>query len=165
MNISKSSDHPLNSLFDKDYLAEAELNETTEEELFLISDKESCLFEAVWQDDSSRLLSLAKGGSERKDDASNDQETLDSGIALRFLQLACRLDSVECARVLIEGDTGTVIRINEIDGSGRTPLQTAAGMHSTKCIDLLLKKNARTDLRSKDGDSLLALEIALSSKR
>ncbi|ONK76927.1 uncharacterized protein A4U43_C02F1330 [Asparagus officinalis] len=147
-------------------------NDTSDKKEAEITDKESGLLHAIWQDDSSRLISLTKrktkraeGGLDRSDDTLNDHETIDPGTASRLLQLACRLDSVECAKVLVEGDTGAVVQINEMDGSGRTPLQTAAAMHSTKCIDLLLKKNARTDLQSKDGDSLLALEIALSSKR
>nr|XP_029120687.1 uncharacterized protein LOC105045648 isoform X3 [Elaeis guineensis] len=154
-------------LFDEDELREMEDEETDE-----MSTAERGLAEAIWNDDGVELVSLAKTICEKplakadlNADNARDEETLNPSYAARLLHLACKLDSVECARVLIEGDTGVVVRINEMDGFGRTPLQNAAEMHSAKCIELLLRKNARTDLRSRDGSSCLALEIALSSKR
>ncbi|KAG1337867.1 Heterogeneous nuclear ribonucleoprotein 1 [Cocos nucifera] len=154
-------------LFDEDELREMEDEETVE-----MSTTERGLAEAIWKDDGVELVSLAKTICEKalakadpNADNVRDEETLNPSYAARLLHLACKLDSVECARVLIEGDTGAAVRINEMDGFGRTPLQNAAEMHSAKCIELLLRKNARTDLRSRDESSCLPLEIALSSKR
>ncbi|KAK8955983.1 Heterogeneous nuclear ribonucleoprotein 1 [Platanthera guangdongensis] len=128
---------------------------------------EERLTEMVWQDDSSGLISLVKKNPDdsqefpcRKEDVG-----LDPTVAARLLQLACKLDSVACTCVLVEGQTGADLNINEMDVFGRSPLHNAAEMLSAKCIDLLLGKHARTDLRSMDGDALLPLEIALASHR
>ncbi|PKA51963.1 Ankyrin repeat domain-containing protein EMB506, chloroplastic [Apostasia shenzhenica] len=136
---------------------EDELHKLNSKETAPTSGLETRLTEMVWLDDSSGFSSLMK--------LNFDNEGLDASTSTRLLQLACKLDSVRCAKVLIEGQTGPFVCINEMDGLGRSPLHNAAEMLSTKCIDLLLQKHARTDLRSKDGDALLALEIALASKR
>ncbi|XP_028555081.1 uncharacterized protein LOC110108457 isoform X2 [Dendrobium catenatum] len=121
----------------------------------------------VWQDDSSGFIALLKHSPDHalESPCSNEDDLLDPGGAASLLQLACKLDSVKCAQLLIEGQTGMAVNINEMDGFGRSPLHTAAEMLSSKCIDLLLRNRARTDLRSNDGDALLALEISLASQR
>ncbi|XP_058111119.1 uncharacterized protein LOC131254130 [Magnolia sinica] len=132
-------------------------------------DCEKRLTEFVWRDDKVRLVSLfkkiAEKALEKADLEETDGENLVEPLGSRLLHLACKLDSVECAAALIDGEAGIPAHINKMDGSGRTPLQNAAEMNSVRCIDLLLRKQARTDLRSKDENSLLAIEIALASKR
>ncbi|KAL0922402.1 hypothetical protein M5K25_006385 [Dendrobium thyrsiflorum] len=132
------------------------------EEALQLGNLERRLAEMVWQDDSSGFISLLKHSPDHalESPCSNEDEG-----AASLLQLACKLDSVKCAQVLIEGQTGMVVNINEMDGFGLSPLHTAAEMLSAKCIDLLLRNHARTDLRSNDGDALLALEISLTSQR
>ncbi|KAK8936287.1 hypothetical protein KSP39_PZI013401 [Platanthera zijinensis] len=127
---------------------------------------EKQLTEMVWQDDSSGLISLVKKNPDDSQEFPCPKDVgLDPTVAARLLQLACKLDSVACTRVLVEGQTGADLNINEMDVFGRSPLHNAAEMLSAKCIDLLLGKHARTDLRSMDGDALLPLEIALASHR
>ncbi|XP_072975636.1 uncharacterized protein [Typha angustifolia] len=140
---------PKDFLFDED---EIQAMDDDDDGATSITGELSTLVEAIREDNTSQLISLTEA----------DHETLDPLTIAHLLRLACKLDSVECAKVFIEGEIGTAARINERDGSGRTPLQIAAEMHSANCIDLLLRKNARTDIISKDG---LALEIALSCKR
>ncbi|XP_020593436.1 uncharacterized protein LOC110033690, partial [Phalaenopsis equestris] len=136
------------------------------EEALQLSNLETRLVEMVWQDDSSRLESLLKHTSEHELESPHSKdEALDPNVAARLLQLTCKLDSVKCAQVLIEGKTAMSVNINEMDCFGRSPLHTAAEMLSAKCVGLLLRKHARADLRSNDGDALLPLEISLASQR
>ncbi|KAH0465906.1 hypothetical protein IEQ34_006009 [Dendrobium chrysotoxum] len=148
-------------------IRENEFSEFQAEEALQLGNLERRLAEMVWQDDSSGFISLLKHSPDHalESPCSNEDDVLDPGGAASLLQLACKLDSVKCAQVLIEGQTGMVVNINEMDGFGRSPLHTAAEMLSAKCIDLLLRNHARTDLRSNDGDALLALEISLASQR
>lgn len=74
-------------------------------------------------------------------------------------------DSVECAAALLNGEVGVVPLVNETDVRGRAALHTAAEVHARRCIELLLKKHARTDLRTRDGRRLLALDLSLCSSR
>ncbi|XP_022741879.1 uncharacterized protein LOC111293397 [Durio zibethinus] len=56
--------------------------------------------------------------------------------------------------------------VNEVDMATKvTALQAASEAHAARCVELLLKRRARTEARSKDGRSLLALEMVLSSSR
>lgn len=161
------SDHS-DFLFDEDKLQETHDEEGSD----WINNKMRDLAKAIRDDNPAFLVSLFKRvqveapiGADTKEKETGDLKSLDPGTLVRLLHLACKMDSAECAKVLIEGGIGVAARVNERDRLGRTLLHVAAEMHSSKCINLLLQKNARTDLRSNDGRSLLALEIALSSAR
>ncbi|KAF8390214.1 hypothetical protein HHK36_024737 [Tetracentron sinense] len=152
-------------------IASEELQEFKIEEFGRL-DTENSLFESVWRDDRVRLVYLSKRLSEKASNQEGfegsedtDLEPIDLRIVSRLLQLCCKFDSVECAAALINGEIGLVPHINEMDGDGRTALHNAAETHATRCIELLLRKGARTDLKSKDGRAQLALKTALSSRR
>lgn len=154
-------------LYDHQSVSLDQENEFKAEEALQLGNLERRLVEMVWQDDSSGLVSLVKHALDQavQSPCSEEDEDLDPSVAAGLLQLACKLDSVKCAQVLIEGQTGMIVDINEMDCFGRSPLHTAAEMLSAKCIDLLVRNNARIDLRSDDGDALLPLEISLASQR
>ncbi|XP_062203831.1 uncharacterized protein LOC133906058 [Phragmites australis] len=125
---------------------------------------------AVVEDNTALLLSAV--GSFRKEalgrirKGSDASRALDQEMSTRLLHLACKHDAVECARLLLEGGSGiTAAPVDARDQMTRTPLHAAAETHSASCIELLLSKNARTDLRVVDGRPLLPLEIALMSRR
>ncbi|XXG54571.1 hypothetical protein AAC387_Pa03g2416 [Persea americana] len=134
---------------------------------------EKCLAQYVRNNDSAQLISLShkirKKVSEKANvegnEASSLEESVFQSIASRLLHLACKLDCVDCAAALLNGDCTLMANISDLDENGRTPLHNAAREHSTRCIELLLQKAARTDFRSNDNDSLIPLEVALSSKR
>ncbi|EEE53511.1 hypothetical protein OsJ_36687 [Oryza sativa Japonica Group] len=125
--------------------------------------KETAVSRAVALDDTALLLAAV--GSFRKE-GSDASRMLDQEMSTRLLHLACKHDAVQCARLLLEGGHGiTASPVDARDQLTRTPLQVAAEAHSARCIELLLSKNARTDLKLVDGRPLLALEIALLSRR
>ncbi|GLU11097.1 hypothetical protein SLE2022_278660 [Rubroshorea leprosula] len=124
-----------------------------------ITDLETGLFKSIIQDDKARFVvqsnKVFKGDS-----------TTDRSLALKLLLLCCLFDAVDCATALVNGELGVVPVVNEVDpAAGMTALHTAAEAHSARCVELLLKRRARTDLRSKDGRALLALMLSLSSSR
>ncbi|OQU80692.1 uncharacterized protein LOC8054829 isoform X3 [Sorghum bicolor] len=122
-------------------------------------------------EDNTALLLLAVGNSRKEAlcrirKGSDASRVLDPEMSARLLHLACKHDAVECARLLLEGGSGIAAApIDARDQLTWTPLHVAAETHSTRCIELLLSKNARTDLRVVDGRPLLPLEIALMSRR
>ena len=97
----------------------------------------------------------------------------------RLLHLACSLDSVACAKAIIEGQitfsglsnisSSSSSVINAVDEHGRSALHHAAEKLSLRCIDLLLRKNAKTELRATysadHGFYYTPLEAALHNKR
>ncbi|KAL9275443.1 Heterogeneous nuclear ribonucleoprotein 27C-like protein [Drosera capensis] len=89
----------------------------------------------------------------------------DRAVISKLLHFCCEFDSADCATALLSGEIGgTVPLVNEIDGeSGRSPLHTAAAYNAIRCIELLIRKRGRTDLKTKDGRALLAVELALYS--
>ncbi|XP_040369777.1 uncharacterized protein LOC121051460 isoform X2 [Rosa chinensis] len=120
-------------------------------------DAETSLIRAVYLDSKAELLTQTKrlaGG-----------DVLDRATASKLLHLCCNFDSAECASALLGGELGTVPLVNEFDDSGKSPLHTAASAHASRCAEVLLKKHARTDLRTKDGQAQLALELSLSDTR
>lgn len=125
---------------------------------------------AVVDDDTALLLSamesfrnVALGRLHKGSEASR---ILDQEMSTRLLHLACRHDAVECATLLLDGGHGIMAPLVDArDQLTRTPLHVAAETHSARCIQLLLSRNARTDLRFVDGRPLIALEIALMSRR
>uniref|UniRef100_A0A0E0FDC1 RRM domain-containing protein n=1 Tax=Oryza meridionalis TaxID=40149 RepID=A0A0E0FDC1_9ORYZ len=132
--------------------------------------KETAVSRAVAEDDTALLLAAV--GSFRKEamgrlrKGSDASRMLDQEMSTRLLHLACKHDAVQCARLLLEGGHGiTASPVDARDQLTRTPLQVAAEAHSARCIELLLSKNARTDLKLVDGRPLVALEIALLSRR
>ncbi|KAL6136455.1 hypothetical protein ACLB2K_061750 [Fragaria x ananassa] len=90
---------------------------------------------------------------------------LDRATATKLLHLCCNFDSADCASVILGGVLGAVPVVNECDDSGKSPLHTAASAHASRCVEVLLKKHARTDLRTKDGQAQLALELSLADTR
>lgn len=132
--------------------------------------KDNGVSRAVAEDDTALLLAavesfrnVALGRLRQGSDASR---ILDQEMSTRLLHLACKHDAVECARLLLDGGRGiTACPVDARDQLTRTPLHVAAETHSARCIQLLLSRNARTDVRLVDGRHLIALEIALMSRR
>ncbi|KAF8094877.1 hypothetical protein N665_0351s0044 [Sinapis alba] len=86
------------------------------------------------------------------------------GEALKLLTACCGYDSVNCASSIFNGDIGSVPYINDAaEDTGLSPLHTAAEANSPRCVEMLLKRRARTDMRSRDARALLPLELALCS--
>jgi len=124
----------------------------------VVEDNTALLLSAVGRFKKEALCRIRKG--------SDASRVLDQEMSTRLLHLACQHDAVECARLLLEGGSGiTAAPVDARDQLTRTPLHVAAETHSARCIELLLSKNARTDLRVVDGRTLLPLEIALMSRR
>lgn len=130
------------------------------------------IVKAVCMDDKKQLVTLTsrlmhkkyKHGDPMGDNL--DEEPECHGVVSKLLQSCCLLDSVKCATALLNGEVmGSTPLVNEMDESGLSPLHTAATVHSVKCIELLLRRKARTDIRSKDVRSQVALELSLSSRR
>ncbi|XP_044948326.1 uncharacterized protein LOC123397871 isoform X1 [Hordeum vulgare subsp. vulgare] len=136
--------------------------------------KDTDVSRAVVEDDTALLLaavdSIKKAalGRLRGNGGSDAARILDQEMSNRLLHLACRHDAVECARLLLDGEYGiTPASVDARDQLTRTPLHVAADAHSKRCIQLLLSapRNARTDARLFDGTRLVALEVALMSRR
>ncbi|VVB04385.1 unnamed protein product [Arabis nemorensis] len=120
-------------------------------------DKESFAFlDSVLKDDKSEFVSHAK--------RLFNGEELESGRfeSLKLLNVCCGYDSINCASSIINGDVGSVPYINDVDaGSGFSPLHAAAEANAPRCVEMLLKRRARTDIKSKDGRGLVPLELSL----
>ncbi|GLJ48020.1 hypothetical protein SUGI_1014120 [Cryptomeria japonica] len=116
------------------------------------------LFKCIRKASVSELITGTDGNAKSKDD-----EDKMSRLLQKLLQLACKLDSVACARAIIEGEIGPSLPVNTLDENGKTALHHAAQSHSHNCINLLLRNQARTDIKSKEGQS--PLDMALLSKR
>uniref|UniRef100_J3NED0 RRM domain-containing protein n=1 Tax=Oryza brachyantha TaxID=4533 RepID=J3NED0_ORYBR len=132
--------------------------------------KENAVSRAVAEDDTALLLAAV--GSFRKEalgrlrKGSDASRMLDQEMSTRLLHLACKHDAVQCARLLLEGGHGiTPPPVDARDQLTRTPLHIAAEVHAARCVELLLSKDARADLKLVDGRPLLALEVALLSRR
>ncbi|KAJ7547502.1 hypothetical protein O6H91_08G088600 [Diphasiastrum complanatum] len=135
---------------------------------------EAYLFELVCKDDSSGLVSTihnmcSTDGANNGTDVSISTHVLNKGDMMRqrlpctLFQLACKLDRVACASIFLNGDIGCIVPIDWVDDLGCTALHYAAESHSIKCIELLLQRRAKTELKSKNGYT--PLEIAIHSKR
>lgn len=132
---------------------------SSKNEDFRVNDDRKSLFESICQDDKTQLVSSLKRLFETY------SEPVDRSIVSKLLHLCCVFDSVECASALLCGELSTVPLVNQVNEMGKSALHTAAESHSGRCVGLLLKKHARTDLRTKDGRAQLALELSLSSTR
>lgn len=124
-----------------------------------MTEAKQSLLKAICQDDKSQVLTQAKRLFH------SSSEPLHRCVVSKLLHFCCASDSAECAVALINGEFGTVPVVNEMDEKGWSALHTAAESHAKRCVELLLKKRVRTDMRTKDGRSLLALELSLSSSR
>ncbi|CAK7327986.1 unnamed protein product [Dovyalis caffra] len=108
---------------------------------------------SILEDNKLQLLSLSK------------KVVADRTIVNKLLHLCCTFDSVDCATSLLNGEFGSVPVIDEPDSDGLWPLHKAATANAARCVEMLLKKHARTDLKSRDGRKLLALELSLCNTR
>ncbi|KAF9626137.1 hypothetical protein IFM89_031264 [Coptis chinensis] len=130
---------------------------------------EKRLIDLIVKDEKDKFVNQSKNLfqviSNEQNLENTETEVIDRRFALRLLFLACHIDSVECAEALLVGKIGLGVQVNEYDEFGKTALHCAAEMHSKRCIDLLLRYSARTDLRSTDDSEELPIEMALSSKR
>lgn len=118
------------------------------------------IIRAIFEDNKAELVTYAnrlfKIGS----------DPLDRRVVSKLLHLCCASDSADSAAALLNGELGTLPLVNEFDDeTGRSPLHTAAESHSKRCVELLLKKRGRTDLKTKDGRSLIPLELSFFSRR
>lgn len=118
---------------------------------------ETSFMKAVYKDSKAEFLAQAK----RLVQASS--EPLDGATVSKLLHLCCKCDSAECASALLGGELGTIPSVDELDDSLNSPLHTAAMADAARCVDVLLKKGARTDMRNCDGQ--LAVDLSLSDKR
>ncbi|KAK9012578.1 hypothetical protein V6N11_040623 [Hibiscus sabdariffa] len=125
---------------------------------------ETALIDSATQDDKNLFLTHSRQLVDDLDDDPSNRR----GVALKLLLLCCYFDAIECATSLLNGEVGAdfLPLVNGVDTDTKmTALQAAAEAHAARCLELLLKKRARTETKSKDGRSLLALEMALSSSR
>lgn len=130
----------------------------------LLNNFETALIKSITRDEKSGFLTHSR----RLIRDSIDDLSSRKSLALKLLVLCCYFDAVECATSLLNGEVETDVLpvVNEVETATKvTALQASAESHSARCVELLLKRRARTEKRSKDGRSLLALEIALSSSR
>ncbi|KNA18515.1 hypothetical protein SOVF_070100 [Spinacia oleracea] len=113
---------------------------------------ETALIKAIIRDDREKLIEKAKEFIIITS-ANDKSEPFNRVMMSKLLHLCCEFDSVNSAEVLISGEiTGGVVvpSVNDVDGgSGFAPLHTAAENHALHCIELLLRKRARTDVKTK----------------
>lgn len=119
-----------------------------------------CLITSIIQNDKAQFLSLSRTLSSPKDGS-----TVERTDVSKLLHLCCTFDSVECATLLVNGELGAVPLLNEVNAAGMSPLHVAAEAHAVLCIEMLLRKRARTDLKTRDVRGLLPLELSLSKTR
>ncbi|CAN6702536.1 unnamed protein product [Malus baccata var. baccata] len=128
-------------------------------ERFDFVEAESLLINSVFRDNKAQLVTHAKRFAEASGEA------IDRSTVLKLLHLCCNFDSPECASALLAGELGATPLVNELDDSGKSALHTAALAHAARCVEVLLKKHARTGLRTRDGRAQLALDLSLSNSR
>ncbi|XP_011013707.1 PREDICTED: uncharacterized protein LOC105117663 isoform X6 [Populus euphratica] len=114
---------------------------------------ETSVIKSVLEDNKLQLLSLSK------------KVVTERTIFTKLFHLCCTFDSVDCATSLLNGEFGSVPVINEPDSTGLSPLHAAATANAARCVEMLLEKHARTDLKSRDGRRLLPLELSLCITR
>ncbi|KAL9247717.1 hypothetical protein vseg_021119 [Gypsophila vaccaria] len=126
----------------------------------------NALIRAIFRDNKAFLITQAS-------------HTLDRATASRLLHISCEFDSWNTAAALLNGEVrGVIPLINEVEASsGHAPLHTAAENHATRCVELLLRKRARTDLKTRKatanncgvvsggGGGMLPLELSLRCVR
>ncbi|KAM7252754.1 hypothetical protein ACFE04_008263 [Oxalis oulophora] len=118
---------------------------------------ESLIIKSITLDDKNQLISLFTSTTTTKEERF---------IISRIFHQCCLCDSIDCSTALLNGEVlGLVPLVNDDVEKGMTPLHAAAESHASRCVELLLKKHARTDCKSKDGRGLLPLELALCSHR
>ncbi|CAN6849339.1 uncharacterized protein LOC106382163 [Brassica napus] len=118
----------------------------------------TALMDSLRRDSKSEFVSRAK-----RVFLGQDSER-ERGEALKLLAACCGCDSVSCASSIFNGDIGSVPYINDAaEDTGLSPLHAAAEANAPRCVEMLIKRRARTDMRSKDGRALLPLELSLCS--
>lgn len=123
-------------------------------------DETYAFIDSVLKDDKSEFVSLVKRLFVGEDLEPERSE------ALKLLSACCGYDALNCASSIINGDLGSVPYINDVVAdTGLSPLHTAAEANSPRCVEMLLKRRARTDMRSKDERALLPLELCLCNGR
>lgn len=140
------------------FKADGELR-SLKSERFDFLEAESLLINSVFRDNKAQLVTHAKRFAEASGEA------IARSTVLKLLHLCCNFDSPECASALLAGELGATPLVNELDDSGKSALHTAALAHAARCVEVLLKKHARTGLRTRDGRAQLALDLSLSSSR
>jgi hypothetical protein len=81
----------------------------------------------------------------------------------QLLHEACRCDAVNVAEMLLDGSEIPAVAIDGLDEKGRTALHHAAECHSLECIELLIRRRAKVDIKDERGYT--ALESAMQSLR
>ncbi|XP_074286562.1 uncharacterized protein LOC141611823 isoform X2 [Silene latifolia] len=101
------------------------------------------LIEAISKDNKASLIEQAN--------ALSISQSLDRATASRLLHICCEFDSAESAAALLNGEVcGVIPLVNEVDkATGYAPLHTAAENHAVRCIELLIRKRGRTDLKTR----------------
>lgn len=133
----------------------------------VLTDLETDLINSILQDDKNQLINVTTQALLNGNDNDALQTTASTAV-LKILHLCCNLDSVICATALVNGELlgGVVAAVNKMDSAtGLTAIHVAAESHAARCVEMLLKKRARTDIKSKDGRGRLALELSLCSNR
>ncbi|KAJ0043709.1 hypothetical protein Pint_19235 [Pistacia integerrima] len=133
----------------------------------VLTDLETNLVKSILQDDKDQLINIIKQALLNGNDNDTLQTTASAAV-LKILHLCCNLDSVFCATALVNGELlgGAAAAVNKTDSvTGLTAIHVAAESHAARCVEMLLKKRARTAVKSKDGRGRLALELSLSSSR
>lgn len=143
---------------DKDYNPES--LKSTATDVSNATDSETRLIKSIVQDDKAQLMSLSRFFLD-----TIKRSTIDRTVVSKLLHLCCAFDSVDCATSLVNGELGAMPLVNEMDTAGMSPLHTAAKAHAARCVEMLLRKRARTDLKTRDGRGLLPLELSLSKTR
>ncbi|KAF2299203.1 hypothetical protein GH714_030954 [Hevea brasiliensis] len=143
---------------DEDYSPES--LKSAAREVSITTDSETRLIKSIVQDDKAQLISLSRFFLD-----TNKSSTMDRTVVSKLLHLCCAFDSVDCATALVNGELGAMPLVNEVDTAGLSPLHAAAEAHAARCVEMLLRKRARTDLKTRDGRGLLPLELSLSTTR
>ncbi|XP_021673165.2 uncharacterized protein LOC110659514 isoform X2 [Hevea brasiliensis] len=143
---------------DEDYSPES--LKSAAREVSITTDSETRLIKSIVQDDKAQLISLSRFFLD-----TNKSSTMELTVVSKLLHLCCAFDSVDCATALVNGELGAMPLVNEVDTAGLSPLHAAAEAHAARCVEMLLRKRARTDLKTRDGRGLLPLELSLSRTR
>ncbi|KAK3212719.1 hypothetical protein Dsin_017425 [Dipteronia sinensis] len=131
-----------------------------------ITGLETNLIKSVIEDDRDQLIVLSKHLCFTTDSSLDNNGDSRRNAFSKLLHLCCTLDSINCAALLVSGELGAAAAVNMVDSAtGKSPLHVAAESHAARCVEMLLKRRARTDLKSRDGPRLLALELSLSCSR
>ncbi|CAL1392119.1 unnamed protein product [Linum trigynum] len=133
---------------------------------------EKILLKSILEDDKAQLKSLwlpFTTSSERmKLDSRNAVVAAalvkrDRAVLSKLLHMCCIFDAVECATAVVDGEFGAVAPlVNDVDAEiGMSALHKAVAAKAARCIEMLLRRRARTDQKTRDGRRLIAVELSL----